>query len=604
MRLDSTNVQANTFPDILADVRYTYDPAGNITQVANLLAQYGPGYGADDTQCLSYDNLRRLTQAWTPASNNCTAAPSVSGLAGAAPYWLSWSFDSTGNRTGQTRHTAGGNQITTSTYPAPTAAHPHALTATSGAVTGSYAYDATGNTTSRPGATGQQTLTWDAEGHLATLTEGTSTSTYLYDADGRRLVTHDATGATLHLPYGVEVHVNPSGGSAVGTRLYSHDGTVVASRSAGTGLSWMFADRQGTAGLTLRDSDMAISRRWQAPYGTARGTTTSWPNQHGYLGGFTDASALVHLGAREYDPAAGRFLSLDPVQNLDDPQQWNGYAYSDNSPMTFSDPTGLEHDEEAGPGYPPPAADNGGPTGRTRDEEYQPQPVNNGGQTGRTRDEHQWVPAPKRVSGPSATLPKPPHRGPRGQGWQPGRPATPPAGHANGRGGHNSSPVRPPIGKLCTPTGDGGYTCAPARASNRPTTWGVCDSGEASAVAGMSIAYCRVWDTLGNDAVLRVTVSPGEAAGTTIGAGVIGGFMVSNGSVADQVGAFIFVSASAGTPYFLGGGGSFAWGHGDQCNCIVNTEFFGPGFVSPGGGITFGVSNTEIISVTPHMTGI
>jgi hypothetical protein len=27
--------------------------------------------------------------------------------------------------------------------------------------------------------------------------------------------------------------------------------------------------------------------------------------------------------------------------DLADPQQWNAYAYSNNSPVTFSDPTGL-----------------------------------------------------------------------------------------------------------------------------------------------------------------------------------------------------------------------------------------------------------------------
>jgi len=550
MRLASTNVQANTFPDILADVRFTYDPAGNITQVANMLAQYGTGYGADDTQCFTYDNLRRLTQAWTPATNSCTAAPSVASLGGAAPYWLSWSFDATGNRTGQTRHTAGGDQITTSTYPAPTAARPHALTATSGAVTGSYTYDATSNTTSRPGPTGQQTLTWDAEGHLATLAEGTSTSTYLYDADGGRLVTHDATGATLHLPYGMEVHVNPSGGNAVGTRPYSHDGTVVASRTAGTGLFWMFADRQGTAGLALRDSDMAISRRWQAPYGTARGTTTSWPNQHGYLGGFTDASALVHLGARDYDSAAGRFLSLDPVQDLDDPQQWNGYAYSGNSPITFSDPTGLEHDEEAGPGYQPPSLNDGGPTGRTRDEEYQPQPVNNGGQTGRTRDEHQWVPAPKPASGPSSTP----------------QPMSHPL--ADGKVGPiEGSPI------------DAG-----------PMTWGECVAGDAQAGYGVSVSFCHVQDSLGNEAMLMITVVPGDAYATP-GLSVVAGGMLANGSIADQAEYFQFVTVSWGEG--VSGAVTYAWGTGNECHCAVKSVFAGGG-VGIGGGVAYGRSYTDI----------
>src|SRR4029453_587736 len=34
-------------------------------------------------------------------------------------------------------------------------------------------------------------------------------------------------------------------------------------------------------------------------------------------------------------------ISVDPVQDLNDPQQWNGYSYANNSPVTGSDPDGL-----------------------------------------------------------------------------------------------------------------------------------------------------------------------------------------------------------------------------------------------------------------------
>jgi RHS repeat-associated core domain len=56
----------------------------------------------------------------------------------------------------------------------------------------------------------------------------------------------------------------------------------------------------------------------------------------------TDPTGLTHLGAREYDPIAGRFISVDPVLTPGDPQQLNGYAYADNNPTTFTDPTGEQ----------------------------------------------------------------------------------------------------------------------------------------------------------------------------------------------------------------------------------------------------------------------
>jgi len=55
-----------------------------------------------------------------------------------------------------------------------------------------------------------------------------------------------------------------------------------------------------------------------------------------------DASGLVHLGAREYDAATGRFISVDPVADVTSPQQMQGYSYANNNPTTLSDPSGLE----------------------------------------------------------------------------------------------------------------------------------------------------------------------------------------------------------------------------------------------------------------------
>jgi RHS repeat-associated protein len=50
---------------------------------------------------------------------------------------------------------------------------------------------------------------------------------------------------------------------------------------------------------------------------------------------------LTHLGAREYDPATGRFISPDPILNSGDPQQLGGYRYAASNPTTAADPGGL-----------------------------------------------------------------------------------------------------------------------------------------------------------------------------------------------------------------------------------------------------------------------
>ncbi|MFG1891080.1 RHS repeat-associated core domain-containing protein [Micromonospora sp. NPDC049051] len=331
-------------PNIIADRRYTFDPAGNITGVKDVAAD-----PVDDTQCFGHDHLRRLSQAWTPTSGDCSVAPNASLLGGPAPYWHSWTFDSSGNRKTQSVHSANGAAVTDYHYPAAGGARPHSLTSTSGAQSGSYTYDLSGNTLTRPttGA-GTQTLVWDAEGDLETSTDATGQTRYIYDADGNRLVRRDPAGRTLYLP-GQEIRYNTASGTTTCTRYYGFAGSTLASRTA-AGLTWLSADHQGTSLVAVDAGSQQVTQRRQTPYGTARGGVPGWPNSRGFVGGTVDNTGLTHLGAREYDPTIGRFISVDPIQDLNDPVQWNGYTYSNNTPVTMSDPSGLLGSASCAPG--------------------------------------------------------------------------------------------------------------------------------------------------------------------------------------------------------------------------------------------------------------
>ncbi|MFG2425167.1 RHS repeat-associated core domain-containing protein [Streptomyces sp. NPDC048448] len=78
------------------------------------------------------------------------------------------------------------------------------------------------------------------------------------------------------------------------------------------------------------------------PSAPRTGGTGSWPDDKAFVGASADtASGLTHLGAREYDPTTGRFISVDPLLTLDQHQSLNGYTYGNNNPTTGSDPTGL-----------------------------------------------------------------------------------------------------------------------------------------------------------------------------------------------------------------------------------------------------------------------
>ncbi|RKR86671.1 RHS repeat-associated protein [Micromonospora pisi] len=353
-RVTNTSALPELKPEIFNNT-YSYDDAGNITKIADT-----PNSGQTaDVQCFGYDYLRRLGEAWTPGNGDCNPQTrSVAGLGGPAPYWQSYTYDAVGNRLTDTRHAAT-NTTRTYTYPAQGGAagsKPHAVTQVvttgAGSRTDNYTYDASGNTKTRPGGTNGQTLTWDNEDHLATVADSTGTSSYLYDADGDRLISRDPGGATLYLPDGSEIR-KPTSGTATGTRYYSHAGTTIAMRTA-AGLSWLVGDHHGTAEATISNTNMAVARRRTTPFGEIRGTTTgTWPSamDKGFVGGTNDKTGLTHLGAREYDASLGRFISVDQVLDVTDPQQMNGYSYSNNSPTTLSDASGLRPECGSGSVY-------------------------------------------------------------------------------------------------------------------------------------------------------------------------------------------------------------------------------------------------------------
>ncbi|MFE4172325.1 hypothetical protein ACFRR7_09715 [Streptomyces sp. NPDC056909] len=134
---------------MLRDLNYRYDEAGNVSQVSDT-SNLG-GASAGETQCFLCDGQRRLTEAWTPTSQNCSDTRSAANLSGPAPYWTSYSYNQAGQRATGTKHVIGGD--TNTTY-CGTDEAPHALSGTSGTANrGSperaYGVDETGNTTRR-----------------------------------------------------------------------------------------------------------------------------------------------------------------------------------------------------------------------------------------------------------------------------------------------------------------------------------------------------------------------------------------------------------------------------------------------------------------------
>ncbi|PKV77095.1 RHS repeat-associated core domain-containing protein [Streptomyces sp. TLI_146] len=348
---------------------YKYDEAGNVTELSDVSRT------GTDRQCFQYDYLTRLTEAFTPTDPTCPATPDGSKLGGPAPYWSSYTYNTDGTRKTETQHNTTGDtskdQTRTYTYPTAGAAHPHSLlststtTGTTGPVTDTYDYDQVGNTTRRtlnPSAapTSDQTLSWDSEGHLHAVADTVQTKTanstvttkkatdYVYDPSGNRLLGHTLDTAnladentTLYLG-ATELKLTKGAAKPTATRYYPL-GAATAVRTDDNKVTFQVTDHHGTADTSINATDGTATQRRMTPFGQERGTPpAAWAGTKGFVGGINDTqTGLTHLGAREYDPATGRFISVDPLLETNDPQSHNGYVYAHNNPVTGSDPSGL-----------------------------------------------------------------------------------------------------------------------------------------------------------------------------------------------------------------------------------------------------------------------
>ncbi|MFE0553660.1 RHS repeat-associated core domain-containing protein [Streptomyces pilosus] len=352
------------------DSRYSYDQAGNVLSIADTSNSAAP-----DMQCFAYDGRQRLKDAWTPQATAasaagmgtrgsatpvdgsgpaaCDPAAGSSPLGGPAPYWKSYETDAIGNRVSETVHDTGldASKNITRSYEYGTAGAlgdgPHQVTkivekTPTGDRQSTYEYDDAGNTTKRTTDGDAQSLVWTDQGKLKEATEANGTKTsYLYDGSGNRLLRKDPSGTTVYLP-GTELKLSADGTKKEATRYYDHAGQTVAVRTAGK-VSFIASDHHGTGEVAIDAATGAVSQRRFDPFGVERGEKTGiWPGEKGYVGGTMDASTgLTHLGAREYDPVIGKFISVDPIIDHTQPQQINGYAYANNSPVTHADPSGM-----------------------------------------------------------------------------------------------------------------------------------------------------------------------------------------------------------------------------------------------------------------------
>lgn len=352
---------------LLQDLRYEYDPVGNVTRIDNLAEsrRFWRNQEVLPESTYRYDSLYRLIQATgrEMASVRWQGGRQVSG-----PVALD---DATYTRYTRSYHYDSGANLTQIRHSAPAAASGHTVDITVSerscrAVLSSLATTpeevdalfsaAGGQRRLQPGQAMQWTPRAELRGvALATREDGkTDHEHYRYDADSQRVLKFtrhaNRTQRVLYLP-GLELR-SSSSGDVPGEQLQviRVDAARVLHWTEGKPqdidndlLRYSYTTLIGSCGLELDGQGAIISREEYYPYGgtaiwTARNAVEADYKTLRYSGKERDASGLYYFGQRYYQPWVGRWSSADPAGTADG---LNAYVMVGNNPVSFFDSDGL-----------------------------------------------------------------------------------------------------------------------------------------------------------------------------------------------------------------------------------------------------------------------
>jgi len=133
-------------------------------------------------------------------------------------------------------------------------------------------------------------------------------------------------------------------------------------------VEYLLSDHLNSTSLTTNASGAKVLELRYKAWGEVRATWTASPTttpayrspaytftgQYSYMddpttSGVTEGFGLMFYGARFYDPAIGRFSSPDSmIPQEQGTQAWDRYAYVNNSPIRYNDPSGHVRVEDPG----------------------------------------------------------------------------------------------------------------------------------------------------------------------------------------------------------------------------------------------------------------
>jgi RHS repeat-associated protein len=176
--------------------------------------------------------------------------------------------------------------------------------------------------------------------------DGGTTNTYVYNSRGMRAGL--AGGENLFDLNGNIVSVVTPGTATLAYNRYTVGGRLLAANLSGTTdfyhQDWLGGIRAGSSlSGSLLDSCTNL------PFGDGTNNCGLWY----FAGLMSDPWDTLNTSAtRSQSPTSGRWLTPDPAgmaaMDLSNPQTWNRYAYVTNNPVSATDPSGLDEDDDGG----------------------------------------------------------------------------------------------------------------------------------------------------------------------------------------------------------------------------------------------------------------
>ncbi|HEA18106.1 MAG TPA: RHS repeat-associated core domain-containing protein [Pseudoalteromonas prydzensis] len=294
-QLKDTGPSGSNLPSTVMSLTYDYDNNANVTSIND---GQNSAYSLTDLQ---YDGLDRLTST-TGGSGIGSSSLRYDGFGNITYYQskgktLDYTYDYAKNRLSK-------------------------VTGVSGRY-GSIRYDDRGNIEYN----GAYSLDFNAANQLTTA-KGNS---YLYDGHNRRVKQTDGNGTSYSMY------------SQDGMLLYREKGNIIT----GNGTNYIYLGKKLIAKYgNVTPQSVDESRQHSRPFGE---TIEAPKDDVGYTGHKFDTDlGLSYMQARYYDPVIGRFYSNDPVDfsghqaSGNAVHGFNRYAYANNNPHKFIDPSGEE----------------------------------------------------------------------------------------------------------------------------------------------------------------------------------------------------------------------------------------------------------------------